>query len=116
RGGGRADHAGPDAERAGHGAAHGPPGGHWTPFTDGWCRALQVFELGTVKSVTAVLVLGGLPYDLCASILAHEAFHAWLRCQNDFPHLPLQVEEGMCQLVAQLWLRRRQEQEEEQGR
>jgi len=65
---------------------------------------MQVYKMGRVKSVTAILVLGGLPYDLCSSVLAHECFHAWLRTQIDFPNLPSQVEEGMCQLIAHLWL------------
>jgi len=61
--------------------------------------------------VTAVLVLGGLPYDLCSAILAHEAFHAWISIHNDSPDLPKQVQACLCELIAYLWLCRRQEQQ-----
>jgi len=57
--------------------------------------------------VTAVLCLSGLPSDLTASILAHEATHAWIKLHPNFPctdPLPLKVEEGICQLVAFLFL------------
>ncbi|KAJ7538410.1 hypothetical protein O6H91_11G046600 [Diphasiastrum complanatum] len=54
--------------------------------------------------VTAILVLFGLPRLLSGSILAHELMHAWLRL-NGFPHLldPV-VEEGICQVIAHMWL------------
>lgn len=57
--------------------------------------------------VTAVLCLSGLPSDLTASILAHEATHAWIKLHPNFPYndpLPLKVEEGLAQLVAFLFL------------
>mmetsp|Transcript_5841 Transcript_5841/g.12777 ORF Transcript_5841/g.12777 Transcript_5841/m.12777 type:complete len:552 (-) Transcript_5841:558-2213(-) len=57
--------------------------------------------------VTAILCLSGLPSDLTASILAHEATHAWIKLHPNFPYtdpLPLKVEEGLCQLVAHLFL------------
>jgi len=57
--------------------------------------------------VTAILILSGLPSDLTASILAHEATHAWIKLHPNFPFtdpLPLRVEEGLCQLVAHLFL------------
>jgi len=57
--------------------------------------------------VTAILILSGLPSDLTASILAHEATHAWIKLHANFPFtdpLPLRVEEGLCQLVAHLFL------------
>lgn len=53
--------------------------------------------------VTAILVLGGLPRLLAGSILAHECMHAWLRLDGTH-RLPLPVEEGLCQLMALLWL------------
>ena len=44
------------------------------------------------RAVTAILVLYGLPRDLFASILAHEAMHAWLRLNPSFQsHLDNQV-------------------------
>lgn len=53
--------------------------------------------------MTAILVLFGLPWLLTGSILAHEVMHAWLRT-NGFRQLPPEVEEGLCQLMALLWL------------
>jgi hypothetical protein len=53
--------------------------------------------------VTAVLVLYGLPWLLTGSILAHELMHAWLRLSG-VRQLSLDVEEGLCQLMAMLWL------------
>jgi len=58
-------------------------------------------------SVTAVLCLRGLPRDLAASILAHEGTHAWFKLHPRFNpdrNMPLQVEEGCCQLVAYQYL------------
>ncbi|KAG2497852.1 hypothetical protein HYH03_004119 [Edaphochlamys debaryana] len=59
-------------------------------------------------SVQVVLVLYGLPRLLCGSILAHELMHAWLRMAG-VVSLPLKVEEGLCQLMACLWLDRQHE-------
>lgn len=53
--------------------------------------------------VTAILVLYGLPRLLTGSILAHELMHAWLRL-NGFRNLRPEVEEGICQVVAHMWL------------
>merc|ERR1712038_636727 len=58
-------------------------------------------------NVTAILCLSGLPADLTASILAHEATHAWIKLHPSFNPsmpIPLQVEEGVCQLIAMLFL------------
>lgn len=54
--------------------------------------------------VTAILVLYGLPRLLTGSILAHELMHGWLRLDGSFPHLRSDVEEGICQVMAHLWL------------
>jgi hypothetical protein len=54
-------------------------------------------------TVTAILVLNGLPKLLTGCILAHELMHGWLRLSG-FEDLPLEVEEGLCQLMALLWL------------
>ncbi|KAL2607604.1 hypothetical protein R1flu_026177 [Riccia fluitans] len=54
--------------------------------------------------VTAILVLYGLPRLLTGSILAHELMHAWLRLDGGFPHLEPEVEEGICQVMAHMWL------------
>ena len=53
--------------------------------------------------MTAILVLAGLPRLMAGSILAHEVMHAWLRLTGS-PKLSLDVEEGLCQLMALLWL------------
>ncbi|CAJ1929919.1 unnamed protein product [Sphenostylis stenocarpa] len=53
--------------------------------------------------VTAILVLYGLPRLLTGSILAHEMMHAWLRLKG-YPNLSPEVEEGICQVMAHMWL------------
>ncbi|XP_026665671.2 protein DA1-related 1-like isoform X3 [Phoenix dactylifera] len=53
--------------------------------------------------VTAILVLYGLPRLLTGSILAHEMMHAWLRLKG-YRALSPQVEEGICQVLAHMWL------------
>ncbi|KZV52960.1 hypothetical protein F511_34814 [Dorcoceras hygrometricum] len=53
--------------------------------------------------VTAILVLFGLPRLLTGSILAHEMMHAWLRLKG-YPSLSPEVEEGICQVLAHMWL------------
>ncbi|KAH6761791.1 LIM domain-containing protein [Perilla frutescens var. hirtella] len=53
--------------------------------------------------VTAILVLYGLPRLLTGSILAHEMMHAWLRLKG-YPTLDPIVEEGICQVLAHMWL------------
>lgn len=53
--------------------------------------------------VTAVLILYGLPRLLTGSILAHEMMHAWLRL-NGYRTLAQDVEEGICQVLAYMWL------------
>ena len=58
-------------------------------------------------SVTAILCLSGLPRDLAASVLAHEATHAWIKLHPRFDierPIPPQVEEGCAQLIALLFL------------
>ena len=57
--------------------------------------------------VTAILVQYGLPRLLTGSIIAHEVMHAWLRYEH-VQHLSLDVEEGLCQLMASLWLESQQ--------
>ncbi|GAA0157901.1 actin or actin-binding cytoskeletal protein [Lithospermum erythrorhizon] len=53
--------------------------------------------------VTAILILFGLPRLLTGSILAHEMMHAWLRLKG-YPNLSPDVEEGICQVLAHMWL------------
>jgi hypothetical protein len=54
-------------------------------------------------NVTAILVMYGLPRLLTGCIIAHELMHAWLRMRG-VTGLNLVVEEGLCQLLALLWL------------
>ena len=59
------------------------------------------------SSVTAILCLSGLPRDLAASVLAHEATHAWVKLHPRFDisyPIPPQVEEGCAQLISMLYL------------
>ena len=68
-------------------------------------KPAQMHSIEQVREVTAVLVLFGLPRDLTASILAHEAMHVWMRLTKNIPYpLPLKLEEGMCQVVARGYL------------
>lgn len=53
--------------------------------------------------VTAILILYGLPRLLTGSILAHEMMHAWLRLKG-YNNLRPEVEEGICQVLAHMWL------------
>jgi len=57
------------------------------------------------RDVSAVLVLCGLPRDLTAAILAHEAMHVWLKLSRHMPFdLQSKVEEGMCQVISHKFL------------
>jgi hypothetical protein len=57
------------------------------------------------REVSAVLVLFGLPKDLIASILAHEAMHVWLKLNPRVPfRMTPKVEEGLCQAVSYFYL------------
>ncbi|KAA3619662.1 MAG: protein DA1 [Calditrichaeota bacterium] len=56
------------------------------------------------RRIEKMQVLDGLPAEHFTSILAHEFGHAWLFL-NNYPHLDLQVEEGLCELFEYLWLR-----------
>ena len=68
-------------------------------------QAPALFTTSEVRDVTAVLVLYGLPKDLIASILAHEAMHVWLKLNKKFPfRMPPKLEEGLCQVIAYLYL------------
>jgi len=76
-------------------------------MTRGLCLSEFCGHTTESVAVTAILCLSGLPADLTASILAHECCHAFLKLHPNFrygKHLPLMVEEGLCQLVAFLFL------------
>ncbi|XP_024366114.1 protein DA1-related 1 isoform X1 [Physcomitrium patens] len=92
-------------------------GGHThAPETRGLClseeQILPVLEhdgemrkLTRHCEVTAILVLYGLPRLLTGSILAHELMHAWIRLDGRYPNLDNDVEEGICQVIAHMWLK-----------
>ncbi|XP_044511788.1 protein DA1-like isoform X2 [Mangifera indica] len=61
------------------------------------------YKLSHHCEVTAILILYGLPRLLTGSILAHEMMHAWMRLQG-FQILNQDVEEGICQVLAHMWL------------
>ncbi|GKV29845.1 hypothetical protein SLEP1_g38735 [Rubroshorea leprosula] len=63
----------------------------------------EPFKLTRRCEVTAILILYGLPRLLTGSILAHEMMHAWMRLQG-FRTLSQDVEEGICQVLAHMWL------------
>ncbi|XP_048331508.2 protein DA1 isoform X1 [Ziziphus jujuba] len=63
----------------------------------------EPYKLTRRCEVTAILILYGLPRLLTGSILAHEMMHAWLRLKG-FRTLSQDVEEGICQVVAHMWL------------
>lgn len=63
----------------------------------------EPYRLTRRCEVTAILVLYGLPRLLTGSILAHEMMHAWLRLKG-FQNLAPDVEEGICQVLAHMWL------------
>ncbi|KAJ9703352.1 hypothetical protein PVL29_004938 [Vitis rotundifolia] len=61
------------------------------------CRLVRRCE------VTAILILYGLPRLLTGTILAHEMMHAWLKLKG-YRNLSQDVEEGICQVLAYMWL------------
>eukprot|EP01036_Dinobryon_divergens_P034244 gene34244-44238_t len=80
-------------------------------FLDAMSRRLvssqetSVVRVEESRSVSAVLVLFGMPRDLTASVLAHEAMHVWLKLNKDVPfELQPKVEEGICQVVSYKYL------------
>jgi len=62
------------------------------------------------RTVEEIVILYGLPRIHFAAVAAHELGHVYL-FQRKFPELPPSVEEGLCELMAYLWLRRQQGQE-----
>lgn len=63
----------------------------------------EPYKLVRRCEVTAILILYGLPRLLTGSILVHEMMHAWLRLKG-YPNLSPEVEEGICQVLAYMWL------------
>ena len=58
---------------------------------------------GETRLVQEIRIQSGLSADHAAQVLAHEFMHAWLWLQG-FPHLPKQLEEGLCELASFLYL------------
>ncbi|CAH9111294.1 unnamed protein product [Cuscuta epithymum] len=63
----------------------------------------EPYRLTRHCEVTAILILYGLPRLLTGSILAHELMHAWLRLRG-YRTMSQDVEEGICQVMAHMWL------------
>lgn len=69
----------------------------------------RVVSIEKTRSVNAILILHGLPYDLTASVLAHEATHAFIKLSDNFPDkIPPKIEEGICQLLSFMFLKYKQ--------
>lgn len=66
-------------------------------------RAREIACTRASHEVAAILVLHGLPRLLAGSVLAHECLHAHLRMAGIGALRP-EVEEGLAQLMAYLWL------------
>jgi hypothetical protein len=66
-------------------------------------RESSMLGMPLSREVTAILALTSLPRVHLGMVLAHEAMHTWL-FKNNIPRLTPRVEEGMCELVAALWL------------
>jgi len=64
-----------------------------------WTRSDEIIR----RDVEEVSILRGLPYEHFGAVAAHELGHAWLFLE-EFPELPSRVEEGICELLAYLWL------------
>ena len=63
-----------------------------------WTPTFSVAGSGVWAAI--VFALG-----LYASILAHEAMHVWLKLNKGFPfRMPPKLEEGLCQVIAYLYL------------
>lgn len=74
----------------------------------GVCLSREKSDLdSSCNNIIGILCLRGLPKELTASTLVHEAIHAWLKLNplyNLLGSLPPIVEEGCCQLASYLYL------------
>lgn len=68
----------------------------------------SLWQTPTGLSVRAerVVVLSGLPAPLFQAVAAHELGHVWIAAQN-ITRLPLQDEEGFCELLSHAWISER---------
>jgi Protein DA1/LIM domain len=78
------------------------------PLASGLCLTERSRGPGSSRNeVVGVLCVTGLPRDLAAGVLAHEAAHVWMKLHPKYDlknPLPPQVEEGICQLISMLFL------------
>lgn len=79
------------------GGGFGAEGGHLEGLTH---RASSA----GVRAVPSIDLLHGLPREHAAQVLVHEMAHAWLWLQGHPRSLPRRTEEGVCELLAYLWL------------
>ena len=96
----------PAAARA---RAHAHGGGGASPART---RTFTVTETKTDAEGIAVLV--GLPLTQLETVLAHELCHYWM-INTQFPKLPPEVEEGLCELWSVLYLRAQEERRRREG-
>jgi len=67
-------------------------------------HAIQVgTKLVQKREVKGIYLLQGMSRVHAAKVLAHEITHVYM-AKNKYHSLPLQVEEGVCELVSYLWL------------
>jgi len=59
----------------------------------------------TGRTITEIIVVGGLAREHFEGVLAHEFGHVWLFHQR-FDHLSDPLAEGFCELVKDRWLER----------
>ncbi|KAL8097487.1 hypothetical protein AgCh_030571 [Apium graveolens] len=56
------------------------------------------------NKVTSMLIEYGFPRLAMGATLAHEMMHAWMRIQGYSRGIPLEVKEGICEVMAHRWL------------
>eukprot|EP00270_Netrium_digitus_P010936 TRINITY_DN3432_c0_g1_i3.p1 TRINITY_DN3432_c0_g1~~TRINITY_DN3432_c0_g1_i3.p1 ORF type:complete len:523 (+),score=130.49 TRINITY_DN3432_c0_g1_i3:177-1571(+) len=61
-------------------------------------------NLEKTSDVVGILILYGLPRVEAGALLARELMHTYMVLSGDFPSLPVEVEEGLCQFVSYQWI------------
>ncbi|XP_031097028.1 protein DA1-like [Ipomoea triloba] len=74
------------------------------PFVNWSLQQGMSIEVRHHCTVTGMTVLYGLPRLLTGRILAHEFMHTWMRLQGYNNAIGTWVEEGMCEVMAYVWL------------
>ncbi|XP_074344029.1 protein DA1-like isoform X1 [Apium graveolens] len=64
----------------------------------------EVHKIQRKNKVTSMLIVYGFPRLAMGATLAHEMMHAWMRIQGYSRGIPLEVEEGICEVMAHRWL------------